>query len=107
MLSAALAAVITLGTAGIASAQVEKGKAVFTAQKCTICHAVGADGNKKGPLDGIGSKLSADEIRQWITNAPDMAAKAKSDRKPAMKPVTTLEKEDLDALVAYVSSLKK
>ena len=107
MFSAVLVAAITFGMAGIASAQVEKGKEIFTAQKCTICHAVGADGNKKGPLDGIGSKLSADQIREWITNAPEMAAKAKADRKPAMKPVTTLSKEDLDALISFVASLKK
>jgi mono/diheme cytochrome c family protein len=107
VLSATLILGMTLAATGTASAQVEKGKEIFTVQKCTICHAVGGEGNKKGPLDGIGSKLSADEIREWITNAPEMAAKAKADRKPPMKPVTTLTKDELDALVAYVSSLKK
>jgi hypothetical protein len=35
-----------------------------------------------------------------------MAKKAKSVRKPPMKP-TTLGKEDLDAIVAYMLTLKK
>jgi hypothetical protein len=35
-----------------------------------------------------------------------MTAKTKSERKPAMK-AYTLPKDDLDALVAYLSSLKK
>jgi mono/diheme cytochrome c family protein len=107
MINAVLAVVLTLATAGIASAQADKGKEVFTAQKCAICHSVGGEGNKKGPLDGIGSKLSAEEIQQWITNSTEMAAKAKADRKPPMKPFTSLAKEDLEALVAYIQSLKK
>ena len=39
--------------------------------------------------------------------APDMAVKAKADRKPPMKAYPNLPKEDLDALVAYVLTLKK
>ncbi|HVZ20380.1 MAG TPA: cytochrome c [Vicinamibacterales bacterium] len=96
--------------ASAASAQnaalVQKGQQVFKDQKCSICHAVAGVGNKKGPLDEIGTKLSADDIRMWITSAPDMAAKTKADRKPPMK-AYTLSKDDLDALVAYLSSLKK
>ena len=101
-----------LAFAGTSSAQnVAKGKQVFTDQKCSMCHAVAGQGNAKGPLDGIGSKLTADEIRQWITDPATMAAKAKADRKPAMSTMAprfkSLSKDDLDALVAYVSSLKK
>ncbi len=88
-----------------AQSAVEKGKAVYTAQKCSICHSVAGVGNKKGALDNVGSKLSAGDIRNWITSAPDMAAKAKADRKPPMK-AYTMSKDDLDALVAYLSSLK-
>ena len=84
-----------------------KGQKVFADQKCSICHSVAGVGNKKGPLDGIGAKLSADDIRKWITSAPDMAAKAKADRKPPMKAYTMLSKGDLDDLVAYLASLKK
>jgi hypothetical protein len=40
-------------------------------------------------------------------NAPEMAAKIKAERKPAMKVYATLPKDDLDGLVAYLSSLKK
>jgi mono/diheme cytochrome c family protein len=83
------------------------GEKVFAAQKCVICHSVGAQGNKKGPLDNVGAKLSADEIRMWITQAPEMAAKAKAERKPAMKAFTALSKADVDALVAYLQTLKK
>jgi mono/diheme cytochrome c family protein len=82
------------------------GEKVYTAQKCSACHAVAGKGNKNGALDEVGSKLSADEIRQWIVDAPGMTAKAKATRKPPMKSYM-LAKEDLDNLVAYMQSLKK
>lgn len=98
--------IITL-LAPLASAQdlADKGKAVYTAQKCSVCHAIAGTGNKKGALDGVGAKLSAADIRSWITDAPAMAAKVKAERKPVMK-AYMLPKDDLDALVAYLQTLK-
>lgn len=111
MLRAGCVSVVALMTAGVASAQnqaqVDRGQKVFAAQKCSICHSVAGQGNKKGPLEEVGAKLSADDIRQWITNAPAMAAKAKAERKPPMKAYASLAQDDLDALVAYIQSLKK
>lgn len=96
------------GGGAFAQGAVAKGQQAFVDSKCTVCHFVGGEGNKKGPvLDGVGAKLTPDEIRQWITNAPEMAAKANSTRKPPMKAYTDLPKETVDALVAYLSSLKK
>jgi mono/diheme cytochrome c family protein len=89
------------------AAQVEKGKAVFTAQKCSMCHSIAGKGNAKGSLDGVGSKLKADEIRAWLVTPKEMAEKAKATRKPPMKSYDNLPKADLDALVAYLESLKK
>jgi mono/diheme cytochrome c family protein len=88
------------------SDDVEQGQKVYSAQKCSICHSIGGTGNKKGPLDGVGTKLTADQIRLWMTDAPAMTAKTKAARKPPMKSYM-LPKEDLDALVAYMQSLKK
>lgn len=104
---AVLFIVTVIAVPGYAQTPVEKGQAVFTAQKCSICHAVAGKGNAKGALDTVGAKLKADEIREWIVNAPAMAAKTKAERKPVMKAFSTLPKEDVDALVAYMQSLKK
>lgn len=85
------------------------GAAVYAAQKCSLCHALDGKGSVKGPLDGVGSKLTADEIRQWIVTPVEMTAKAKAkaERKPVMKAYPSLPKEDLDALVAFLSAKKK
>ena len=98
---------LCVGLAATAAAQdAKKGEALFTDQKCTLCHLIGDKGNKKGPLDGVGTKLKADDIRAWITDAKGMTVKMKATRKPEMK-AYSLPKEDVDALVAYLSTLKK
>jgi mono/diheme cytochrome c family protein len=104
-LAAGLATPVTAATQG--DAQIKKGQEVYTAQKCQTCHAVAGKGNKQNPLDGVGAKLSADDIRQWITHPADAAAKAKSTKKPPMpNKYGSLPAADLDALVAYMQSLK-
>ena len=87
--------------------RVEQGMKVYVAQKCNVCHSVEGKGAKKGPLDGVGSKLSEDEIRQWIVNAPEMTKKTKATRKPVMKNYAHLPKDEIEGLVAYMASLKK
>src|SRR5262245_14541797 len=83
------------------------GAQVYAAQKCQVCHSIAGKGGKSSPLDGAGKKLTADEIRQWITNPTEMTAKTKSNKKPPMPAKWAgLPAADLDALVAYVSSLK-
>lgn len=94
--------------AGLASAQgadASHGQEVYTAQKCAMCHSIAGKGNPKGALDNVGSRLSADEIRMWIVDAKQMTAKTKAERKPPMRSYE-LEKADLDALVAFLQTLK-
>jgi mono/diheme cytochrome c family protein len=88
-------------------AVIERGTKVYAAQKCGVCHSIEGKGAKKGPLDGVGTKLSAEEIRQWIVDAPEMTKRAKATRKPVMKNYAHLPKDDVDALVAYLGTLKK
>lgn len=99
-------AVMIVGLAASAAAQDKaKGEKVYADQKCSLCHSIAGKGNAKGSLDGVGAKLKPEEIRQWVVDAKGMTAKTKATRKPDMKQYT-LPKEDVDALVAYLSSLK-
>ena len=107
----ALTVALVIGAPRAARAQddlVKKGQQVYGAQKCQTCHSIAGKGSKKNPLDGIGSKLSADDIRQWIVDPITMAKKADSTKKPPMaKKYDKLPAGDLDGLVAYMQSLKK
>jgi mono/diheme cytochrome c family protein len=96
------------GTASAQDAKIEKGAKVYADQKCSLCHSIAGKGNPKGALDDIGTKLKAEEIREWIVNPAKEATAHKADRKPPMPAkFASLPKDDLDALVAYLSSLKK
>jgi mono/diheme cytochrome c family protein len=101
------AGLLAAASASAQDGKVAHGQQVYVAQKCGICHSVAGKGNTKGPLDAVGTKLSEAEIREWIVDAPAMTAKTKAPRKPLMKAYANLPKEDLDALVAYMQSLKK
>jgi mono/diheme cytochrome c family protein len=109
MRATAMALMIGLAIPAAAAAQdakVTKGAEIYAAQKCALCHSIGDKGNKKGPLDGVGSKLKAAEIREWMTDAKGMTARTKATRKPDMKSYA-LPADELDAIVAYLTSLKK
>lgn len=103
LLSLAGASVVMAQTAG----NVERGKAVYAEQKCGMCHAIEGKGNKQSPLDSVGSKLSAEDIRAWIVTPKVMEAKLPTKPKISMKAYPNLPAADLDALVAYLASLKK
>jgi mono/diheme cytochrome c family protein len=88
-------------------AAIERGIKVYAEQKCSICHSVGGQGNVKGPLDSVGLRLSADDVREWMVRPAEMTKKTKAERKPLMRAYPNLPNEDLDAVVAYMLSLKK
>lgn len=88
------------------AAKVAAGEKVYAAQKCSMCHAIAGKGMKAYPLDGVGTKLSAADIKSWIVTPADMEAKLAVKPKMKMK-AYKLEPADLDNLVAYMVSLKK
>jgi mono/diheme cytochrome c family protein len=111
----AVAPVLALVLSGPAmsqdAAKIAKGKLVYegATPKCKVCHSVGGVGNVKGSLDDSGTKLKADEIKAWLRTPKEMTEKAKASRKPVMPayPKEKLSDEDLEALTAYMLSLKK
>ena len=98
-----------LAAASAAQAQDAKaaaGEKVFVEQKCAICHSIAGKGNQKGALDDVGSRLTSDDIRKWIADAKGMTATTKAIRKPPMREYA-LPNDQLDALIAYLTTLKK
>jgi mono/diheme cytochrome c family protein len=89
---------------------VEAGKAVYAAQNCKTCHMIDKAGGKMASsLDGVGSKLKADEIRKWFTATAEMEAKLPKKPSASMAAwikTKKLSDADVNGLVAYMSSLK-
>jgi mono/diheme cytochrome c family protein len=100
------AALVFSGSAFAQDAKVEKGMKVYADQKCSMCHSIAGKANAKGALDDVGSRLTVADIKLWLTDPAAMTAKTQAERKPMMK-VTAMPPDEVDALVAYMSSLKK
>ena len=102
-----LAALVAVSAPAAAqdAALVEKGRAVYAANKCQTCHMAEGKGNKQFPLDGVGKKHSAADLEKWVTSPAEMEAKLATKPKIHMKPYK-LADGDLKALVAYMQSLK-
>ncbi len=87
--------------------QVERGQKLYADNKCQACHSIGGKPHTRLPLDDVGSRLSAEDLRQWLINPAEMTGKTKSTKKPPMPSFAKLAKEDVSALVAYLQTLKK
>ena len=106
LISIALVMFAVAGASAQDAKKVAAGKSVYDKNGCAKCHQIAGKGSKISPIDGVGSKLSADEIKQWLTD-PD-AMTAKLPKKPAVKmKKVELSDADLDNLVHYMLSLKK
>jgi mono/diheme cytochrome c family protein len=102
-----IAAIVSAMPALARGQDAEKGKALYAAQKCSVCHSIAGTGGKASALDGVGKKLSADDIKAWITTPKAMEKKTNSTKKPPMPDrYAKLPAADVDALVAYMVSLK-
>jgi mono/diheme cytochrome c family protein len=91
----------------LAQDKVAAGEKVFAREKCSMCHGLNGKGNQKFALDDVGSKLKPEEMREWIVNPKEAAAKLPTKPPMMMKSFANLPKEDVDALVAYLETLKK
>ncbi len=83
-----------------AQAGAARGAEVYREQDCQACHSIAGAGNRRHPLDGVGARLTADQIRTWIVAPREMNPRV---RKPAYD---RLPQADLDALVAYLAGLR-
>ena len=89
------------------------GKEQYDLQECYNCHKIGGQGSKKkrGPtMDNIGNLMKPEEMKEKITNPRAWMAEGfeKEYNKKQMpdKYKELMTDQEIDALVAYLSSLK-
>ncbi len=84
------------GASGSGGAAEVSGKELFAKDSCSACHSVGGEGNASFPLDGIGSRRTAAELKQLIVSPPS----------GSIMPPTTVSDDEINKLVGYLVSLK-
>ena len=109
VIAGAMFAMGTMMAAQGTPAQVANGKKLHGSKKCVQCHTIEGKGGtltKLYPLDGVGAKLSADDIKRWLTHPEEMEAKVEKPAKMKMSskkvPITP---EEADAITAYMLTL--
>ena len=100
--AALLATGLALGAGTMASAADDATVALYD-KKCKVCHSIAGDAgklaDKGGPLDGVGTKRDEAWLRAYL-------ADPKSKIPDAKMPKLKLPPAEMDALVAYMLSLK-
>lgn len=86
--------------------RIKAGRQVYKQRACARCHSIAGKGNPRKPLDGVGARRSAEQLRDRIIGAdalqrelPERAFKLKQAHRE-------LPGDDLDALVIYLQSLR-
>lgn len=78
-------------------------------QECTLCHVIGGEGVELGPsLDGVGTRLSADEIRNSILDPGAFASEGYQELLGGMPPIfgDRFTAAQLESVVSYLVSLE-
>jgi mono/diheme cytochrome c family protein len=75
---------------------VTTGKQLLEKYGCSACHSVVGQGNTSFALDGIGSRRTGAELKQLIGAPPAGST----------MPATTASPDELNAIVAYLATLK-
>ncbi len=89
-----------------APAQGSPGRAVFEAQGCLGCHSVAGKGSPRSPLDGVGARLSRQQLSEWAIGAASVADNLSPRALQAKRANAQLPREDMDALLDYLESLR-
>jgi mono/diheme cytochrome c family protein len=90
----------------VPAAEIERGREVYAQHNCATCHSIAGEGNPRNPLDGIGVAWSPRELEAWITGAGAAAEILPSGIVKRKQRYQSLTREDMNALIAYLSSLK-
>lgn len=97
---------LPVGVAKSATPDIERGKQVFQDQGCARCHSVAGIGSARSPLDGVGTRLSASEIRGRAIGTPDQQDALPPAVYRAKQAFQKLPEEEIGALIAYMQSLR-
>lgn len=81
------------------------GRALFDQHDCTRCHSIEGHGSPRSPLDGVGSRLSREEIRHWMIGDDAVKDDLSPRALAAKKPYAGMPEAELQALLDYLQAM--
>jgi len=85
---------------------VARGRDVYDGQACARCHALEGGGNPRSPLDGVGARRSASDLRAWVTGSGPAREELTRSTLRTKRGFAELPEAQIEALVAFLSSLR-
>ena len=104
-LSILVAALMGLAAGSARAQDAAAGAKVFADQKCSLCHSIAGRATRRGRSTRSAASCPPTTSAPGSTT-PGHDGQDEATRKPEMK-AYTLPKSDVDALVAYLSAMKK
>ncbi len=86
------------------ASQASSGKEIYSREGCARCHSIAGEGSPRSPLDGVGERLLAEEIRKWIIAAPELEDELSGRVFRTKQAYGKLPEPELAALVAYLQN---
>jgi len=82
------------------------GRESFKSLGCSTCHSIASAGNPRHPLDDVGSRWNAEQLRAWITGSGFAAERLPASVVGRKQRYTSIPPEQMDTLIAFLSGLK-
>lgn len=83
------------------------GRSLYEAKQCGTCHSINGVGNPRHPLDGVGGRLNAAELRDAITGSGSIGSALSKTVRQRKARYAEMQAEEMTSLIAYLSSLEK
>lgn len=86
--------------------KIKTGQQIYKQQNCARCHSIAGQGNPRNPLDGVGTRHTVKELRNWIIGADSLQGALPTSILKLKQTNSVLSDSDLDALIIYMQSLR-
>ncbi|NOQ88262.1 MAG: c-type cytochrome [Gammaproteobacteria bacterium] len=95
------------GVVALDPKRIEAGQQIYNQQTCSRCHSIAGQGNPRNSLDGVGTRRTALELRDWIIGADAVQAELPAYASRLKQTYRKLSGDDLDVLIIYMQSLRR
>jgi len=82
------------------------GRESFKNRGCSTCHSIAGTGNPRHPLDGVGSRWTAEQLHAWITGSGFATERLPASVAHRKQQYTSIPRDEMNALVRFLSDLK-